>query len=131
VTSFNTPVISATTTYYAQTINLSGCKSITRTPVIANITARGTWLGVDTIWSNTANWCDGILPTDTVNVTIPTGLSKYPFVSSNALCKNIAINSGASVTVLGNGKLAIYGTITNSGTFDVTRGSLEIAGTTA
>ena len=131
VTSFNTPVISATTTYYAQTVNLSGCKSITRTPVIANITARGTWLGVDTIWGNTANWCDGILPTDTVNVTIPTGLSKYPFVSSNALCKNIAINSGASVTVLGNGKLAIYGTITNSGTFDVTRGTLEIAGTTA
>ena len=131
VTSFNTPVISATTTYYAQTVNLSGCKSLTRTPVIANITARGTWLGVDTVWSNTANWCDGILPTDTVNVTIPTGLSKYPFVSSNALCKNIAINSGASVTVLGNGKLAIYGTITNSGTFDVTRGTLEIAGTTA
>lgn len=39
--------------------------------------------------------------------------------------------AGASVTITGAGKLGIYGTITNAGTFNVVDGTIEMAGSTA
>ncbi|KQC00757.1 putative Ig domain-containing protein [Pedobacter sp. Hv1] len=40
-TSFTTPNLSTTTTYYAETVNANGCKSATRAPVTVTVTTGG------------------------------------------------------------------------------------------
>ena len=78
-------------------------------------------------WFNGSNWsgCSGTgtapnkIPASGDDLTIPSGASSYPTISSAAaVAKTIAINSGASVTVSGN-TLTMSGAITNSGTFTV------------
>lgn len=91
-----------------------------------------TWTGnSSTTWSTPGNWSANAVPGTGDNVKIPGGRSRYPNITSGTMsCKNIEISSGATVTVDG-GKLNISGTITNSGTFDVEDGTIELNGTTA
>ncbi len=84
-----------------------------------------------TDWFTTGNWSTGTLPTNADNIAIPTGLSFYPNITTGtATCRNITINTGASVTVSG-GTLQIGGNITNNGTFTNTSGTIELNGTQA
>jgi len=88
----------------------------------------GVWKGYNTDWNDPINWC-GVLPTASTNVVIPSGKANYPLITlNNALCNNITIAGGASVEITGVGKLAIHGTITNTGTFDANDGTIEMAG---
>jgi hypothetical protein len=89
------------------------------------------WKGVNTDWTDAANWC-GAIPISTTNVSIPAGRSNYPTITTNTpVCGNINIASGGSVTITGVGQLAIYGTITNAGTFDVSDGTIAMSGSSA
>ncbi|MEI2750090.1 MAG: PKD domain-containing protein [Ferruginibacter sp.] len=89
------------------------------------------WKGVNTDWTDVVNWC-GAVPISTTNVSIPAGRSNYPTITTNTpVCGNINIASGGSVTITGVGQLAIYGTITNAGTFNVADGTIEMAGSSA
>ncbi len=91
----------------------------------------GVWKGYNTDWNDPINWC-GVVPTASTNVVIPSGKTNYPLITlNNALCNNITISGGASVLLTGVGKLAIHGSITNSGTFDATDGTIEMAGAAA
>ena len=132
---FATPSINTTTIYYAQTRNMTtGCISVTpRTSVTATISSLGTWLGLTTNWSDGSNWCNGSAPISTDNVTIPSSLTNYPIIpnSTIGICNNITLQTGASLTVTGNGKLTVYGTISNAGTINVSDGTVEFAGTSA
>ena len=51
--------------------------------------------------------------------------------SSAGFCNNLFIDSGASLTVSGGGKLQIGKAITNSGTFDATGGTIEMSSSDA
>ena len=82
-----------------------------------------TWSGAtDTDWSTTTNWTNGI-PTSSYNVTIPTGLSNYPTISSSttANCYDLTIESGASLTIQSNasnsGSLIVNGTSSGNVTY--------------
>ncbi|GAA3930737.1 hypothetical protein GCM10022209_25830 [Chitinophaga oryziterrae] len=91
-----------------------------------------TWTGaVSTDWYLTGNWSSNFVPLNTSNVTIPSGLIRYPLISTGtATTKNITIQSGASLTVSGS-TLQIAGSISNSGTFTTSNGTVELNGSTA
>ncbi len=78
--------------------------------------ATGTWLGTtDNDWHTPSNWCGGV-PTSSTNVVIPSG-GNQPTISAAAVCNNITINSGATLTIAGTNTLTVSGNWTNNGTF--------------
>jgi hypothetical protein len=97
--------------------------------VAVTVKAGNTWLGVNSNWTDPANWCPSV-PTDVTDITIPAS-TYYPIISSGATAavNNITIASGATLQVLG--KLKVSGTITNNGTLDITNGTLGMDGSSA
>jgi len=88
----------------------------------------GVWLGTaSTNWNTAANWCGGI-PTASTNVIIPSGTAFQPTIatSTTAVCNDIAINSGATLTMANSATslLNISGDFTNNGT--LTAGAASI-----
>ncbi|MGE5449456.1 MAG: hypothetical protein ACM3PR_13925, partial [Bacteroidales bacterium] len=93
----------------------------------------GSWTGaVNQEWNNPANWACNKLPDLTTNVTIGSGMPRYPIISIDppGMAKDISIASGASVTVTG-GTLQIAGNISRSGTFSASEGTIEMKGSAA
>ncbi|MBE0663288.1 MAG: T9SS type A sorting domain-containing protein [Bacteroidales bacterium] len=82
-----------------------------------------TWQGdISTNWNTAGNWDGNVVPDNTFDVIIPTGAVRQPYVSSaNASCKNLTLNSGATLTI-GAYNLEIdydadiYGTLTMNNT---------------
>lgn len=71
------------------------------------------WLGsTDEDWYNVDNWSQG-LPSSITNVIIPFPSEYYPEISgtSTANCKNLTVESGASLTILPGGRANIAGNI--------------------
>ena len=57
------------------------------------------WTGaVSTAWEDPLNWSNGKVPDDNTDVTINTGLPRYPVVNSNANCRSL--NAKPTTTVL-------------------------------
>lgn len=101
--------------------------NFTRNVTLA-VTTVGTWLGNNTNWYDPSNWCGGV-PTAATDAILPTGLSNYPSVSSGtASVHNINIAGTANVVFTNNAKLQIGGTITNTGTFNMQDGVIELNG---
>ncbi len=91
----------------------------------------GVWKGVNTNWNDPQNWC-GQVPTASMNVTIPAAKPNYPeIINPTPVTRNISIAAGGSVTITGAGKLSIYGSISNTGTFNVVDGTIEMSGSAA
>lgn len=69
------------------------------------------WNGsVNNDWHTSTNWTPGI-PSATTDVTIPfTGITNFPTLNAAGTCKDILIESGA--TILDNGNLTVTGTAT-------------------
>jgi len=95
-----------------------------------------TWLGgTSTDWGTASNWCGGV-PTSSTDVTIPSGTTYSPTVSSGAVAKTVTINSGATLNG-GTNTLTVSGNFTNNGTFTAATGtvvfnaSATISGTVA
>jgi hypothetical protein len=90
------------------------------------------WTGaVSSNWFLNGNWSAGFVPLITTDAVIPTALVNYPLLNTGtATTKNITIQTGASVTVSG-GAMQIAGAISNSGTFTVSNGSIELISSTA
>ena len=126
--SFNYTTANAGT--YTLQVTLTGCTATAYTNVVSSTNA-GQWSGnTSTAWANAGNWCTGVVPAATTNVTIPNGLTVYPVVSATQAVNNITIQTGASLTVT-NAKLQVAGTIVNAGTFDASAGTIEMNGTAA
>jgi hypothetical protein len=90
------------------------------------VKSNGTWLGYNTSWFDSTNWC-GAVPGASTDVLIPASV-QYPSISgSSASCKNITIENGASVS-LNNQTFNIFGNITSSGGFDASSGTINMAG---
>ncbi len=113
------------------TVPASGGCALYQTSTPITIVAPGTWTGsVDDSWANSGNWLCGAIPTITTDVTIASGKPIYPLVvAGTGTVKNLTIASGGSIILAGGG-LQIAGTISNSGTFDATAGTIELKGST-
>ena len=101
-----------TTTWYRRIAIGSGCTAYS---VAVQITVNiNRWTGAtSTDWNTASNWCNGIVPTSTSDVTIPAGVTNMPLVSTSANIRNITI--AASATLSNTGTLNIYGNVSNSG----------------
>ncbi|WP_426330167.1 fibronectin type III domain-containing protein [Pedobacter sp. R-06] len=115
---------------YTVQATMAGCA----TPAVAYVTVSSTnttgqWTGnVDTDWANANNWCDGLVPTSTTDVIIAAGTTRMPTISSSVNCRNLSINTGATLTLNLAGTLNITGTLANGGTF-TNNGSVSFNGT--
>lgn len=88
----------------------------------------GNWKGVNSNWLDPQNWC-GQVPTASMNVVIGAGKPFYPVITTTVpVAKNVSIAAGGSITITGAGKLGIYGSISNSGIFNVVDGTIEMVG---
>ena len=87
--------------------------------VAAAASASYTWTGAtSTNWNTGTNWSGGVVPTSIDDVTIPTGLTRYPVVSTTtATARNVTNNSGGSLTVADLSTLTLTGNLVNNGTF--------------
>ncbi|WP_191906990.1 T9SS type A sorting domain-containing protein [Adhaeribacter soli] len=87
------------------------------------------WTGTtSTDWNTASNWSSNSVPASTSDVVIPSGVSRYPVISSGtSLAKDLTIASGASLTVNG-GTLEVKEDFTNNGSFTATGGSAIFSG---
>jgi hypothetical protein len=108
----------------------SPCGAIIATSTIT-ITPPGNWLGgVSSDWLDPNNWICTIVPTSTSDVVIPSGAANMPVINgAGAVCRNLTINSGASVTINGTNNLDVYGSWTNNGTFNRNTSTVTFKGT--
>ncbi|SEW43646.1 hypothetical protein SAMN05428988_5598 [Chitinophaga sp. YR573] len=99
---------------------------------VGELVSSDTWTGaISTDWYLNGNWSANFVPLITTDATIPSSLTNYPLITTGtATVQSITIQSGASVTVNG-GAMQIAGTITNSGTFTTSNGSIEFISITA
>ncbi|MEI6575201.1 MAG: Ig-like domain-containing protein, partial [Bacteroidota bacterium] len=91
----------------------------------------GDWIGSTSIdWNTASNWCGSIIPTSSTNVLIPSGTPFAPSIGAAAVCNNITINSGATLTITGSNTLTVSGNWTNGGTFTRNSSTVTFNGTT-
>ncbi|MCX6305181.1 MAG: hypothetical protein NT040_09440 [Bacteroidetes bacterium] len=91
------------------------------------VNSTGNWTGItSTDWHTASNWCGGV-PTSATNVTIPPG-GNQPVISAAAVCNNITINTGASLTITGSNTLAVGGNWTNNGSFTANSSTVDFNG---
>ncbi len=101
---------------YTLQVTSSGCTETAYTTV-SSTTSDGQWTGnISTDWADVNNWCSGVLPTATTNVTIAGSAVRMPVISSSAFSNNLFIGSGATLTTNASGTLNVAGNIDNGGT---------------
>ena len=89
-------------------------------------TCVGKWVGgTNTNWHVGSNWCDGVVPTASTNVEIPSG-GNQPVISASAVCNTLIINIGATLTISGSNTLNIHGILTNDGTITANSGIITL-----
>lgn len=92
------------------------------------------WTGnVNNQWNTPGNWSPQVIPTLTTDVVIPvTNSGIYPVIDGNdgtANCNNLTVQEGTSVTVISdNGTIRVAGDIYNTGTLDITDGTIVMIG---
>lgn len=127
------PVTSAAGTYtVTYTLPATGVCGVVTATTEVTIIGDLVWTGsVSTDWNVSGNWSCGVVPDLTTNARIPNVANK-PILQNGAIgaAKNIVIESGSSLTVVGN-TLQIGGTIANSGTFTASAGTIEMKGSSA
>lgn len=90
----------------------------------------GAWLGItSTDWNTPSNWCGGIVPTATTDVSIGVNANQPIIGASGGICKSITIKTGATLTVSGSNTLAIKGNWINNGTFTANTSTVNFNGT--
>lgn len=139
-TGFTTIAAAAASTYQSTALSntiwvrrviVDGSPSCTGTsaPVKITVTPAGGWIGTTSDWNTASNWCNNAVPTATTDVEITTGVPFQPVISAGAVCRNLTINSGASVTINGANSLDLKGNLTNNGTLTVNSSTISFTGT--
>ena len=110
----------------------------------------GLWTGAtSTDWNTGSNWDDGNVPTNTVDVVIPSGCNYYPDLGGNTLyinssgtyaCQSLDVQSGGSITgiyvlypygtckISGGTLTAQYSDVYSGGNIWITSGTCNITG---
>ncbi|MNK10192.1 Fibronectin type III domain protein [compost metagenome] len=116
---------------YTVTVSRNGCTATASTTVSS--TGMGQWTGnVSSDWLDANNWCNGVVPSNLVNVSIPaSGVANNPSLTSVGSANSINIASGRTLTISGNGNLQVAGILANAGSIIATDGKITFNGTTA
>jgi hypothetical protein len=120
------------TTWYRRIASITGCTGTSSAVVIAIIPS-ASWRGTtSTDWNEASNWCNNTLPTTATDVVIPAGVPFQPTVNTAtiALCRNLTINNGATVTVDATQQLNVSGNLINNGPLSI-NGTIQFNGTVA
>jgi len=113
-------------TYHFAVYEYNASNCILTPALTGNVTTidEAIWTGAtSTDWFTATNWNTGALPTVTTSITIPSAPANQPLISaSGAVCKNITIDNGATLTMSGTTTytLSVNGDWINNGSF--TRG---------
>jgi hypothetical protein len=126
-------VASKAGSYTVTVTTAGGCSANASTTISANTTSPGLWSGkTDADWSNVNNWCDCVLPTSSVDVSIPTtGPTYYPTLTTTGSVKNIALQNATSLKIYNDGNLQVAGSITNNGIINSIYGGVTFNGALA
>lgn len=90
-----------------------------------------TWNGGTTDWFTASNWSAGA-PDSLTNATISGAASTMPIIgAAGALCRNLTIDNGATLTISGTNALSVQGHWTNNGTFVQNQSTVTILNTCA
>jgi hypothetical protein len=83
--------------------------------VAVSALAQNTWNGnVSNSWHVAGNWSLNRVPLSSDNVVIVSGPANQPVISTgNAVCNNLTINSGATLTVNSSRVITVYGNWAN------------------
>jgi hypothetical protein len=82
----------------------------TTATAILNVEDAISWLGTtNTDWFTGTNWSGGNIPTASTNVIIPAAGNPPSIGTTGAVCRNITIYSGSSLTIQGANSLTLYG----------------------
>ena len=119
------------TTFYRAVIKNGSCSSVNSSVAILTVSSPGTWLGVNTNWNSTLNWCNGTLPTAITDVSIGTGLTNYPVITTTAAVRNLTILTGGTALITITGTLSIAGTISSTNGIIASAGTIELNGNAA
>ncbi len=125
------PVINVSTPgiYAVFITNTLGCVDSNSITITTNIIPNtSTWLGINSNWNDQANWCGGI-PDATKNVVIPSTVTNFPIINTNAICLAVTINSGSTLTINNSGSLSTLGNFNNNGTL-INNGKISLTGNT-
>ncbi|MFA6470970.1 MAG: G8 domain-containing protein [Candidatus Latescibacterota bacterium] len=89
-----------------------------------------TWIGgTSTAWDVASNWSPTQVPTSSDDAVISSG-TYQPTISLAAVCNNITINSGTTLTISGSNTLTVSSNWTNNGgTFSAGTGTVTFNGT--
>lgn len=79
------------------------------------VTVNPLWLGVNTSWTNTSNWCGGVVPTSSTNIVIDGSATNMPVLAANTTINSLSLASGKKI-VLNGFTLTVNGTISGDGT---------------
>ena len=119
----------STTTYYRALVTSGACTATYSSVAVLTVSNPGTWLGVNTDWNSSLNWCNGSIPSASTNVTIPNGLSFYPVITGTALANNVTVAAGGSASIIVTGTLKVAGSFTSTYGINATAGTIEFIGT--
>lgn len=114
-------------------IDETSTATMTGTVTINIQAADSTWRGTySTDWFDYRNWClNGAIPTSTIKAKILGGTPFSPIIAaSGAVCNELILYSGSSLSSSTNQNLDVYGAwINNGGTYTANSGSITFRGT--
>ncbi|MFA6127960.1 MAG: choice-of-anchor L domain-containing protein [Bacteroidales bacterium] len=130
--SFYTPslITPGTTNLTVNSLTLNSCTIVASAGNTATITVGGAgyWTGsTSNDWNTASNWCNSFLPISSTDVTIHSG-GNQPAIGAAAVCNNLTINAGATLTLLASNTLTVSGNWANSGTFSANTGTVVFNG---
>jgi hypothetical protein len=116
------PDVLGATTWYKRIVNSGSCSANTSSGVSINvISLTGSWIGMNSDWNNSINWCLGTVPG---SVFIDAGRPYYPIITASGISiSDLTIASGASLTLNSPSYLTVSGNFLNSGTFNASTGT--------
>ncbi|MBG8554970.1 Ig-like domain-containing protein [Hymenobacter guriensis] len=90
-----------------------------------------TWTGsISTDWYTAGNWTPAVVPTTTLNATIPGTAQRMPLIASTvASVRHLTLNSGATLSMSG-GTVDVRGNLTNNGSFAPAGGTVVLGSST-
>lgn len=109
-------------------VNACGAGNYKTVVLTLNTTCNWTWVGTTSVnWNTASNWNPASVPTSTSPVTIPSGTPFSPSVTSaTANCSNLTIDAGATLTVINNRILNVFGNLVNNGTLTTGTGTSQL-----
>jgi len=122
--NFSSPAVAGTIPFSLMVGNsITSCttSAINNSVVVNALPTSTTWTGIsNTNWNNAANWSAGV-PTSTMDVVIPSGLTAYPMLNTGTTVasKTLTLQDGATVTITNVSELDVYGIVSIAKTANV------------